>query len=165
MGNFKPKKSKTNSQSIEEYSVRCLEDIMNQSNQLKTYFSVNDKTSNIDGYIELLEDNCISGKITVQIKSLPRRFYENPNFDCPTSLFGYAENCPTELVFLIAVNRHEKTAFFKNITQDLIQKNKHKKKQSTIRVSFNEDEKIVSQGPVSYTHLRAHETRHDLVCR
>ncbi|HZL09682.1 MAG TPA: hypothetical protein VFC65_06775 [Prolixibacteraceae bacterium] len=146
MGNFKPKKSKTNSQSIEEYSVRCLEDIMNQSNQLKTYFSVNDKTSNIDGYIELLEDNCISGKITVQIKSLPRRFYENPNFDCPTSLFGYAENCPTELVFLIAVNRHEKTAFFKNITQDLIQKNKHKKKQSTIRVSFNEDEKIVSQG-------------------
>src|SRR5450756_2661936 len=23
----------------------------------------------------------------------------------------------------------------------------------------------VRQGPVSYTHLRAHETRHDLVCR
>src|SRR5450756_2967858 len=23
----------------------------------------------------------------------------------------------------------------------------------------------VSHGPVSYTHLRAHETRHDLVCR
>src|SRR5450756_2333635 len=25
--------------------------------------------------------------------------------------------------------------------------------------------KMAEQGPVSYTHLRAHETRHDLVCR
>lgn len=145
MGNFKPKKSKTNSQSIEENSVRCLEELLNQSNQLKTYFSVNDKTANIDGYIELLTNSCISGKITVQIKPLPKRFYENPRFDCPTSLLGYAENCPTELVFLIVVNRHNKTAFFKNITLDLIQKNSHKIKQNTIRFLFSEDEKITPQ--------------------
>src|SRR5659263_463516 len=24
---------------------------------------------------------------------------------------------------------------------------------------------VIEQGPVSYTHLRAHETRHDIVCR
>lgn len=145
MGNFKPNKSKIISQTIEESSVRCLEDILNQSNQLKTYFSVNDKTANIDGYIELLENSCIAGKITVQIKPLSKKFYKNPKFDCPTSLFGYAENCPTELVFLIVVNRHDKTAYFKNISPDLIQKNINKNKQDTIRVSFSENEKIISQ--------------------
>src|SRR5450756_2097771 len=25
--------------------------------------------------------------------------------------------------------------------------------------------RVLTRGPVSYTHLRAHETRHDLVCR
>src|SRR5450756_1081944 len=37
-----------------------------------------------------------------------------------------------------------------------------------LHVDFHEvaeDEKVTVHVPVSYTHLRAHETRHDLVCR
>src|SRR5665648_1170720 len=32
-------------------------------------------------------------------------------------------------------------------------------------MSAHADEPLLSSSPVSYTHLRAHETRHDLVCR
>src|SRR5665648_1238170 len=34
----------------------------------------------------------------------------------------------------------------------------------TTRRSMHDAQKTKTQPPVSYTHLRAHETRHDLVC-
>src|SRR5450756_419693 len=38
-------------------------------------------------------------------------------------------------------------------------------RRSHIQTSSETESCLVRCGPVSYTHLRAHETRHDLVCR
>src|SRR5450756_517862 len=53
----------------------------------------------------------------------------------------------------IAVSRTRRTLVFINSLQHLL----HRPGVSSSNVSC--------QKPVSYTHLRAHETRHDLVCR
>src|SRR5450756_2122067 len=37
--------------------------------------------------------------------------------------------------------------------------------QQAIRAPHAGDDELIYPGTVSYTHLRAHETRHDLVCR
>lgn len=140
---FYPNMSRTSNSDSEELSLRCLEGILcDHSKELKAYLTKNDKTPNYDGYIELLDKYRVCGKVTVQVKTLHRKFYETPKFDCPTSLLGYAEGCPTELVFLIVVNRERKTAYWKYISRKLIADNASKIKQKSVRIDFSKDEQV-----------------------
>lgn len=136
MSEFKAKQSVWDSQEVEERSVNCLKQILSNSKEIKTHFATNDKTANIDGWIELLKERRIDGNITVQIKTLPEDNYSDPKIPCPTSLFGYAQKCPNELVFLIAVNNKDYVAYWKYINAELIDKNYNKANQDDITLSF-----------------------------
>lgn len=70
--------------------------------------------SNIDGYIELLDSsNRISGKITVQVKTISKKDEGHNRFPCPTSLFAYAETT-TDNVFLLAVDHSLDKVLYKH---------------------------------------------------
>jgi len=137
--NFTPNKSKSDSDVAEKSSIRCLEEILNHD-EIQTYLTVNDKTPNIDGYIELLDKRLPIGKITVQVKTYPKKYNGESKFDFPTSIFGYAQHCITEFVFLIAVNKRENVAYWKYINNELIIQYQEKTNQSKITIGFDKSE-------------------------
>lgn len=144
MTGFKPKQSTSDSDIQEKASVVCLDGLLSHED-IKTHFSLNDKTANTDGKIELLTDRLICGNITVQIKTYPPKYYGKSKYDFPTSIFGYAKNCPIELVFLIAVDTQHNTAYWKYIDKSLIIKHEDKHHQDEITIYFEENEIIIRE--------------------
>jgi hypothetical protein len=136
---FTPNLSVSENDIAEELSVDCLKEILRHED-IKTHFTTNDKIANIDGYIELLKERRICGKITVQIKTYPQKYTGQAKFDFPTSLLAYAQKCSSELVFLIAVDNVQKTAYWKYISTTIINDNLSKANQQTITIGFETSE-------------------------
>lgn len=144
MSIFTPKISKSPNGVQEEASISFLKDLFLKSS-VKTHLSENDKTANIDGYLELLDEEYrMKGKIAVQVKTVPPCHQGKNKFDCPTSLFGFAENT-NDPVFLIAVDHKEKIALWKYINRSLIQSNIDKASQDTIIITFDDSEKLSAE--------------------
>lgn len=141
MGTFTPKISKSDNDVREAKSILFLENLFVESS-VKTYLSENDKTANIDGYLELLdEENRMKGKIAVQVKTVPPCHQGKNKFDCPTSLFAFAKNT-NDPVFLVAVDHKNQIALWKHISRALVQYNSDKAGQGTIIMTFNDSEKL-----------------------
>lgn len=141
MSIFTAKISKSPNDVREVKSILFLENLFVESS-VKTHLSENDKTANIDGYLELLDEEYrMKGKIAVQVKTIPPRHQGKNKFDCPTSLFAFAEYT-NDPVFLIAVDHKEKIALWKHVNRSLIQANADKSSQDTIIVTFDDSEKL-----------------------
>lgn len=139
--NFTPKKSITPSVISEKSSIYHIEQLFLGS-EANPYLSENDKTPNYDGIIELLDKQIICGKITVQVKSHSPKYEGLNKFDIPTSLLGYAQRVPTEVVFILVVDHINKIVYWKYISDDFINQNKSKSEQLTITYSFSAEETI-----------------------
>ena len=159
---FKPKRSSSPNDVSEKGSVLCVQQLLSGTNTT-TRLSDNDKTANYDGYIELLVSDFIRGKITVQVKTYETRYAGVPKFPVPTSLLGYAQSVPTEVVMLLVANPAENAVYWKHISREFIAENKSKVGQETITYHFTEDEilnqnnrdNIVEQWKGIYTKLAA----------
>lgn len=135
---FKPNKSLSDKDIREEASVDFIRNLL-KGYGVKPSLKKGDKEANIDGYIELLdEENRINGKITAQVKTVPPSLEGQNLFDCPTSLFGYAEQT-TEVVLIMAVDHKNKIVLWKYISRELIEANSKKENQDTIRLHFDTD--------------------------
>ncbi|NDV56544.1 NACHT domain-containing NTPase [Bacteroides sp. 519] len=136
---FTPNKSITPSVILEKSSISHVERLFLGS-EANPYLSDNDKTPNYDGIIELLDGQIICGKITVQVKSYPPKYAGLNKFDIPTSLLGYAQRVPTEVVVLLVVDHLNKIVFWKHISNEFINQNKSKATQFTITYNFTKEE-------------------------
>ena len=106
---FKPKISLTNTDIREDESISFVESTL-KGHGVKTQISKGDKGANIDGFIELLDsENRLTGKVTVQVKTVPPSKEGMFEFSCPTTLFAYAERT-TEVVLLLAVDHKNQVA-------------------------------------------------------
>lgn len=138
---YKPKISKTENDKKENKSILFLENLFIDA-PIQTRLSSNDKTANIDGYIELLDsEGRIIGKIAIQSKTVSKKYQGKNTFPCPTSLFGYAQNT-TDIVFLIAVDHSRKVALWKYISRSLLQQNTEKDEQGNITLHFDDYEQL-----------------------
>lgn len=135
---FKPNISLSDKDTREEDSVDFIRELL-KGYGVKPSLKKGDKEANIDGYIELLdEENRINGKITAQVKTVPPSLEGQFLYDCPTSLFGYAEQT-TEIVLIMAVDHKNKTVLWKYISRELIEANANKDNQDTIRLHFDQE--------------------------
>lgn len=139
---FRPNISLTDNTVKEIASIHFIKDML--IGKVNLLLSSNDKTPNIDGYIELLDDaKRTCGKIAVQVKTINVRDQGKKSFPCPTSLFGYAYNT-TDIVFLFAVDLVNKWVLCKHISSELIKQYASKASQDTITIHFSDDEVITS---------------------
>lgn len=140
---YKRNKSLSDSDIREEESVDFIRDLL-KGHGVKPALKKGDKEANIDGYIELLDDeNRINGKITAQVKTVPPSLEGQFLYDCPTSLFGYAEQT-SEVVLIMAVDHKNQVVLWKYISRELLDANVDKCDQDTIRLHFNQDERMTS---------------------
>lgn len=150
---FRPNRSLTDNTVKEVTSLHFINDLL--IGKVNLLLSSNDKTPNIDGYIELLDDTQRTcGKIAVQVKTVNVRDQGKKLFPCPTSLFGYAYNT-TDIVFLFAVDHANKWLLCKHISSELIKLHSDKSSQETITVHFSDDEVITPSNVEKFlTHLK-----------
>lgn len=108
----------------------------------KNNIDIGTTQSNIDGYIELLDSsNRISGKMTVQVKTVSKRDEGLNKYPCPTSLFAYAETT-TDNVFLLAVDHSQDKVLYKHISPKLLKENRDKEQQETVTLHFSQNEEL-----------------------
>lgn len=97
----------------------------------------NDKTPDIDGYIAIAgSDSCFEAKIEVQIKTLPMKYFENPAFDCPTTLLGYAERSVVPVILMVSDRKRNKV-WCKHLKHSLIKSLQDKVSQKTTKLYFD----------------------------
>lgn len=138
---FTPKISLTDTDIREDESISFVESTL-KGHGVKTQISKGDKGANVDGFIELLDsENRLTGKVTVQVKTVSPSKEGMFEFACPTSLFAYAERT-TEVVFLLAVDHKNQVALWKHISRELIDANRSKEGQDTITLHFSPDERL-----------------------
>jgi hypothetical protein len=139
---FQPSISQSNTDIRELSSVDFINGLL-RGTRAKTHLTVNDKTADIDGTIDLLDsESRIMGKITVQVKTVGPNDEKKFRYPCPTSLFGYAQRIASEFVLLLAVDHTSKIVLWKYLSQSLIQQNQDKCNQKTITLYFDENERL-----------------------
>lgn len=94
-----------------------------------------DKWPNIDGYIELQEDNQLIGKVEVQVKTLPDN--HNFKFHCPVSFLAYVEKVAINPVILLLVNFNEKRVYWIHMSEDYLESLRYKDNTSSYTLSIN----------------------------
>lgn len=148
MRELKPAKHSNQSQS-EIVSVNISEGLL-LNRGFYPYLSKNDKTPNIDGSIDINDNNGFPlGKIEVQIKTLPEQYIRR-SFNATLKMLVYARDSQLPFV-LIVVDQIKKKAFWKEITPEFarerigtaIDKNPTQK---TIVIHFDEENELSNDG-------------------
>lgn len=116
---LKPKQSLTENDRKDNESVLNIETLLVRQNANPSIHS-HDKEANIDGYIELLNGNLPTGKITVQVKTFNPLYHGRGTYPIPAYIVGYAESMINELVVLILSDFEGKRFFWKVIDSEYI---------------------------------------------
>lgn len=146
---YKLRLSQTGNDISEEKSVLFIKNLL-IGNGAVARIGTNEKTPNIDGYIEVLDkQGTMQGRITVQVKTVDRKDEGKYKYPCPTSLFAYAK-ITSEVVVLLAVDHSNKIVLWKHISRQLLEEKRAKEQQKTITLHFEEKERL-SQANIEET--------------
>ena len=138
---FKPKKTYSDKDAREQQSIDFINGLLKGTSAYPE-LKYGEKGANIDGYIQLLdEEKCIDGKLTAQVKTVLPCDEGKYVYDCPTSLFAYAERT-LDVVFLMAVDHSLGVVLWKYISRQLINENQDKSEQKTITMHFDVSERL-----------------------
>jgi hypothetical protein len=144
---YLPQKTYSESDKRERQSVNFINRLLDGTNAYSE-IEYGDKRANIDGYIQLLdEDGRINGKLTVQVKTVSPSLEGENKYPCPTSLFAYAERT-TDVVFLMAVDHSQQIVLWKYISRPLIKEYCKKDKEKTITLYFDENERLSKENVI-----------------
>jgi hypothetical protein len=103
-------------------------------NRVKLDIKERDKIPNIDGYMELVDNNGSPyGKLEVQIKKLPD---ELSKIQCPTSLFAYSEKATCNPVILVGVDIKNQKAFWIHVSSEFLREPLEKLQQKSVLINF-----------------------------
>ena len=104
--------------------------------QVKLDIKERDKYPNIDGYIELVDENLVPiGKLEVQIRKLSDSLRTNRKIQCPHSLVAYSERSTCNPVLLIGVDVEQNRAYWIHVTKENVKIEKWSTQKSQV-VSF-----------------------------
>ena len=138
---FKPKKTYSESDAREQQSINFINRLLLGSSAYPE-LKCGDKGANIDGSIQLLDDEGrFEGELIVQGKTVSPSIEGQYKFPCPSSLFGYATRA-IGVVLLMAVDHSREVVLWKYISRQLIKENQDKSEQDTITLHFEDFERL-----------------------
>lgn len=142
---FKPNKSHTENDERETNAIEVFTSLL-PKNLIKHDIKTGDKVPNIDGYVEILDnDGRVKSKVTVQVKHYPEANYELDKYPIPQYVLGYAHRLPSEVVLLITVDTQNKKVYWKEISPQYINNCAEKGYQGTFTYHFTQDEILTEE--------------------
>lgn len=123
----------------DEKAISCVSYIIskNCNNSVITKLDSIDKWPNIDGYIELQENNILVGKVEVQVKTLPKE--NDYKFPCPVSFLAYIEKVSVNPVILLLVDTNEDYVYWCHLSDEYVRSLDYKNNKKSYTIPLDKD--------------------------
>ena len=119
--NFKPKRVTDSNDQKDEKSDLCIRGLFVDSQAIAHEIKCHDKSSNIDGYIQLVDDEKRPvGKLVVQAKTYKSKYKGKNKAEIPAYFVAYAMRMRNEVCIFFSVDAVENKIYWKYISDDYI---------------------------------------------
>ena len=119
--NFIPKKVTDANDRLDEKSDLCIRGLLCETQAVAYGIKCHDKESNIDGYIQLVDDEDRPvGKLVIQAKTYKTKYQGQNKAEVPAYFVSYASRMRNEVCIFFSVNPNENKIYWKYISDEYI---------------------------------------------
>ena len=149
--NFIPRKVTNPNDCLDRRSYLCICNLFCDSRAITDEIKYHDKTSNIDGFIQLIDENDYPiGNILIQAKTYKSRYNGHNKAEIPAYFVSYAMRARNEVCVFFSVDANENKIYWKYISDDYIRSFQEQGDNASHIYQFKDDE-IVSIENVNET--------------
>lgn len=149
--NFIPRKVTNPNDCLDRRSYLCICNLFCDSRAITDEIKYHDKTSNIDGFIQLIDENDYPiGNILIQAKTYKSRYNGHNKAEIPAYFVSYAMRARNEVCVFFSVDANENKIYWKYISDDYIRSFQEQGDNASHIYQFKDDE-IVSIENVNKT--------------
>ena len=144
--NFIPRKVTNPNDFLDRKSYLCICNLFCDSRAITDEIKYHDKTSNIDGFIQLIdESNYPIGNIFIQAKTYKSKYKGKNKAEIPAYFVAYAMRMRNEVCFFFSVDADENKIYWKYISDDYIRQFQEEGDNAIHTNEFCDDEIVTSE--------------------
>ena len=138
---FKPKKVTNLNDRLDEDGVLCIRGLLKHTQAIAHKVESHDKTPNVDGSIELIDDeDCPVGELTIQAKTYKSKYQEQNKADIPAYFVAYASRMRNKVCVFFSVDANANKIYWKYISDDYIREFQKRGDNAIHGYQFTKDE-------------------------
>ena len=139
--NFKPKKVTNLNDRLDEDGVLCIRGLLKHTQAIAHKVESHDKTPNVDGNIELIDDEDRPvGELTIQAKIYKSKYQGQNKADIPAYFVAYASRMRNKVCVFFSVDANANKIFWKYISDDYIREFQKRGDNAIHGYQFTKDE-------------------------
>ena len=144
--NFIPRKVTNPNDFLDRKSYLCICNLFCDSRAITDEIKYHDKTSNIDGFIQLIdESNYPIGNIFIQAKTYKSKYKGKNKAEIPAYFVAYAMRMRNEVCIFFSVDADENKIYWKYISDDYIRQFQEEGDNAIHTNEFCDDEIVTSE--------------------
>ena len=144
--NFIPRKVTNPNDCLDRRSYLCICGLFCDSRAITDEIKYHDKTSNIDGFIQLVDENDYPiGNIFIQAKTYKSKYKGQNKAEIPAYFVAYAMRMRNEVCIFFSVDANENKIYWKYISDDYIRKFNNEGDNIIHTYEFYDDEIVTSK--------------------
>lgn len=144
--NFIPRKVTNPNDCLDRRSYLCICNLFCDSRAITDEIKYHDKTSNIDGFIQLIDENDYPiGNIFIQAKTYKSKYKEQNKAEIPAYFVAYAMRMRNEVCIFFSVDADDNKIYWKYISDDYIRQFNNEGDNEIHTYEFYDDEIVTSK--------------------
>ena len=144
--NFIPRKVTNPNDFLDRKSYLCICNVFCNSRAITDEIKYHDKTSNIDGFIQLIEEsNYPIGNIFIQAKTYKSKYKGKNKAEIPAYFVAYAMRMRNEVCIFFSVDADDNKIYWKYISDDYIRQFNNEGDNEIHTYEFYDDEIVTSK--------------------
>lgn len=144
--NFIPRKVTNPNDCLDRKSYLCICGLFCDSRAITDEIKYHDKTSNIDGFIQLIDENDYPiGNIFIQAKTYKSKYKEQNKAEIPAYFVAYAMRMRNEVCIFFSVDADDNKIYWKYISDDYIRQFNNEGDNEIHTYEFYDDEIVTSK--------------------
>lgn len=144
--NFKPRRVTDPNDTKDEKSNICIRGLLVDSQAIAHEIKCHDKSSNIDGFIQLVDDEKRPvGKLVVQAKTYKSKYKGKNKAEIPAYFVAYAMRMRNEVCIFFSVDADDNKIYWKYISDDYIRQFQEEGDNAVHTYEFCNDEILTSE--------------------
>lgn len=144
--NFIPRKVTNPNDCLDRKSYLCICGLFCDSRAITDEIKYHDKTSNIDGFIQLIDENDYPiGNIFIQAKTYKSKYKGQNKAEIPAYFVAYAMRMRNEVCIFFSVDAYDNKIYWKYISDDYIRQFNNEGDNEIHTYEFCDDEIVTSE--------------------